>query len=131
MWISLRRMRRFGTTCLRFKKIEECRIFFLKIHKVSEFEVFKSIRMRYICDGLMNLINCINYKIVNAICKSLAITLWLRSPLKDSRSCYLIYNRNLTKILEVGLSMTMKFVNFIFRNIVQRFFQSDTSKLFV
>ena len=111
------------TTCLSFRKVEECRIF-LKICRV-----FRSFRMSYVYDGLTNLINCIYYKIVNARCKNLVVTKWLGSRLRDSRSRYLIYYRNLTKRLEVGSSMTMKLINFGFRNQVQRFFRRDTSKL--
>ena len=87
--------------------------------------------MSYVYDGLTNLRNCINYKIIKSRCKSLVVTVWLGSPLRDSRSWYLIYYRNLTKRLEVGLSMMTKLVNFSFRNKVQRFFRKDTSKLFI
>ena len=87
--------------------------------------------MSYVYDGLTNLRNCINYKIINARCKSLAITVWSCSPLRESRSWYLIYYRNLTKILEVCSSMTTKLINFSFRNKVQRFFRRETSKLFI
>jgi hypothetical protein len=87
--------------------------------------------MIYTCNGLTNLKNCINYKIANAICKILAITVWLVSPLRDFRSWYLIYYRNLTKRLEVGLSMTTKLINLISRNKVQRFFRRNTLKVFV
>jgi hypothetical protein len=131
MWISLRRFRRSRRTYFRFRKIEECRIFFLKIHKVSEFQVFKSLIMSYIYDGLRNLRNCINYNIINARHKSLTITVWLGSPLRDLRSWYFLYYRNLTNRLEVGSSMTAKLVNFSFSNKVQRFFQIDTSNIFV
>ena len=43
----------------------------------------------------------------------------------------MIYYRNLTKRLDVGLSMTTKLINFSFRNKVQRFFKRDTSKIFI
>ena len=129
--MNLRRISRSRTTFLSCRKVEECRIFFFKICKVSKFRVFRSPRMSYVCDGLTNLRNCINYNIINSRCKSLAITVWLGSPLRDLGAWYLIYYRNLTKILEVGSSMTTKLINFSFRKKVQSFFRRDTSKLFV
>ena len=72
--------------------------------------------MSYVRDRLMNLRNCINYNIFNARCKSLVVIIWLGSLLRDSRSWYLIYYRNLTKILEVGSSMMTRLINFSSRN---------------
>lgn len=94
---------RSRTTFMSFRKVKECRIFLLKICKVLKFRVFRSFIMSYLCDGLTNIRICINYKIINSRCKSLAITVWLGSPLRDLRSWYLIYYRNLTKRLEVML----------------------------
>ena len=116
-------LRKSRTTYLCFRKVEECRIS-LEIPRV-----FKSFRMSYLYDGLTNLLNCINYKIINARGKSLTITVWLGSHLRESRSWYLIYYRNFTKRLEVCLSMMTKLINFSFRNKVQRFFRRDTLKL--
>ena len=87
--------------------------------------------MGYVYDGLMNLINGINYKIVNARCKSLVVAIWLGSPLRDLRYWYLIYYRNLTKRPEICSSMMTELINFSFRNKVQMFFKRDTLKLFV
>ena len=109
-WISFRRLRRSKTTCLSFRKVKECRIL-LKTHRV-----FRRFKMSYVHDRLTNMRNCMYYKIINVRCKNLTITVWLGSPLRLLRSWYLIYYRNLTKILEVCLSMMMKLINFIFRN---------------
>lgn len=103
----------------------------MKIRKVSKSRVFRSLEMSYVYDRLTNLGNCIYYKIVNAGCESLTITVWLGSPFRESISWCLIYYRNLNKRLEVGSSMMMKLINFSFRNKVKRFFIRDNSKLFI
>ena len=87
--------------------------------------------MSYVYDGLTNFRNCINYKIINVRCKSLTVTIWLGSPLREWRSWYLIYYRNLTKRLEICSSMMMELIKFSFRNKVPRFFGRDNLKLFV
>ena len=125
MWISFRRLGGSRTTCLCFIKVEECRIS-LKIQRV-----YTSFRMSYVYDGMTNFTNCTNYKIINVRYESFTITAWLGSPLRESRSWYFIYYRNLTKRLEVCSSMTTKLINFSFRNKIQRFFKRDTLKLFV
>ena len=53
------------------------------------------------------------------------------SPLRESRSWYLMYYRNWTKRHEICSSMMAKLINFSFRNKIERFFRRDTLKLFV
>ena len=94
--ICLRKLGKYRTTCLSFRKVIKCGIFFWKIQTIMELRIFLSLWVGYSGYQLSNLWDLINNEITNTRCQSLILTKRLSPSLRSVISWYVIFNRNLT-----------------------------------